>query len=182
MKCPKCGQEIPDYSTFCPQCGTPVNQNSQSAQSQSAAQVDEYHFIPTTVAVLKPFSRGPIFMFIGLVILTLLLLLPTRGIVLLALLLLIFPLRMGAKAFPMTFVHKKLCHQADYIQDPDLFKNERYIRIKKNNLMGLYDQKEQKILAPAEYESMTWDMKDRTLDVTVNGRPVKIDIYGNQLK
>ncbi len=178
MKCPKCNQEIPDQSTFCPQCGASIGHGDHP----TPAQADEYHFIPTTVAVLKPLSFGEKFFYLGLMILALLLIVPTCGISLVFLSLFMFPLRMGAKALPMIFVHKKLCKQADYIQDPELFRNERYIRIKKDNLLGLYDQKEQKILVPAEYESMTWDMKDRTLDVTVNGRPLKIDIYGNQLK
>ena len=71
---------------------------------------------------------------------------------------------------------------ADYIQDPLLFRKERYILIKKDGKLGLFNQELQKVQLPSIYETMSWDMKDRTLDVQKDGESVKIDIFGNILK
>lgn len=188
MKCPNpsCNMEIPKEAAFCPNCGTVIQQTSGVNNNDSSFSAEnEYHFIPTTVAQLKPLFASGLLLYSLLVILSVILWVPSKGFTLfitIPLLIIGFFFRYLARLFPMWFVHKKLCKMADYIQDPLLFRKERYILIKKDGKLGLFNQELQKVQLPSIYETMSWDMKDRTLDVQKDGESVKIDIFGNILK
>lgn len=68
MKCPKCGNEVPDNSSFCNICGADINEITKTEPKELAASIDptEDNYIPNKV---KPVFKKPIiFISIAIVI------------------------------------------------------------------------------------------------------------------
>ena len=60
MFCPKCGQEIPEHSTFCSKCGQRVNQNPSTSTNQRTEKSD------TAGTENSPFGGNPLYTKIAL--------------------------------------------------------------------------------------------------------------------